>query len=83
MARYLGPKTEVVSHEKVQTFVPEERRSGPWNPSVAPRVRLLVMHGGRDVARLSDYAVQLREKQKVKPSLRCTGKAIPKLLQES
>ena len=40
-----------------------------------------VMHGVRR-GRLSDYAVQLREKQKVRRIIRRTGEAIPKLLQE-
>ena len=62
MARYLGPKLKLSRREGTDLFLKSGVRplDSKWRADVPPG-----QHGARRV-RLTDYAVQLREKQKVK-----------------
>ena len=63
MARYIGPKAKLSRREGTDLFLKSTRRS------LADKCKLDAkpgQHGRTSGARMSDYGVQLREKQKVK-----------------
>ncbi len=63
MARYLGPKAKLARREGTDLFLKSARRS------IADKVKIDVkpgQHGKTSGSRTSDFATQLREKQKVK-----------------
>ncbi|PIS08733.1 30S ribosomal protein S4 [Candidatus Beckwithbacteria bacterium CG10_big_fil_rev_8_21_14_0_10_34_10] len=66
MARYVGPKCRLCRREGVKLFLKGDRCLSPKCPldrkgAVPPGV-----HGAKRSRRLSDYGIQLREKQKAK-----------------
>lgn len=65
MARYAGPKCRLCRREGVKLYLKGERCEGPKCP--VTRQRLFPgQHGAKRRRRPSDFALQLREKQKVK-----------------
>ena len=75
MARYLGPKCKLARREGTDLYLKSARRSleSKCKMESAPG-----QHGAKK-SRLSDYGLQLREKQKNSPHLRCVGTSIPPL----
>lgn len=63
MARYIGPKCKLSRREGTDLFLKSARRSldSKCKAEVAPG-----QHGQKSGARLSDYGIQLREKQKIR-----------------
>ena len=63
MARYIGPKCKLSRREGTDLFLKSARRAldTKCKLDVAPG-----QHGQKSGARLSDYGVQLREKQKIR-----------------
>lgn len=65
MARYTGPKCRLCRREGVKLYLKGERCEGVKCPLTRQRP-LPGQHGAKRRRRSSDYALQLREKQKVK-----------------
>lgn len=65
MARYVGPKCRLCRREGVKLYLKGERCEGPKCPITRQRL-LPGQHGAKRRRRPSDFALQLREKQKVK-----------------
>ena len=63
MARYIGPKCKLARREGTDLFLKSARRS---LDSSANSIRKPGQHGVNSGMRLSDYGMQLREKQKVR-----------------
>ena len=76
MARYLGPKCKLSRREGVDLQLKSGVRS------IEEKCRINVQPGqhGAKRGRLSDYGVQLREKQKVRRMYGRVGKSISKIL---
>lgn len=66
MARYLGPKCRLCKREGKKLFLKGERCSSPKCPIERKGATAPGQHGQKRKRKLSDYGVQLREKQKVK-----------------
>ncbi|QOI11203.1 30S ribosomal protein S4 [Blochmannia endosymbiont of Colobopsis nipponica] len=62
MARYLGPKLRIIRREGTDLFL----KSGIRSLESKCKIERLPGHHGVRKSRLSDYGIQLREKQKVK-----------------
>jgi len=65
MARYTGPKCRLCRREGVKLYLKGERCEGVACPITRQR-SFPGQHGGKSRRRPSDYALQLREKQKAK-----------------
>lgn len=67
MARYTGPKFRIDRREGINLFLKGKRSLSPKHPLEKKGAVPPGQHGARSVTRkVSDYGVQLREKQKVK-----------------
>jgi len=64
MARYIGPRCRLCRREGIKLFLKGEKCDGPKCP-LAKRNYSPGQHGAK-TSRLSDYGLQLREKQKAK-----------------
>ena len=63
MARYTGPRCKLMRREKLDLSLVSSRRSveAKCNLAVAPG-----QHGAKSGGKISDYGIQLREKQKIR-----------------
>ena len=79
MARYIGPKCKLARREGTDLFLKSARRSldSKCKMDSAPG-----QHGAKK-PRLSDYGLQLREKQKIRRNLWRIRASIPSLLRGS
>ena len=66
MGRYLGPKCKLCRREGAKLFLKSERCFSSKCPIGKKRALPPGQHGARGRRRMSDYGVQLREKQKLK-----------------
>lgn len=76
MARYIGPKLKLSRREGTDLFL----KSGVRAIDSKCKIDTVPGQHGARKARLSDYGVQLREKQKSTSYLRRIGKTVPQLL---
>ncbi len=75
MARYIGPKCKLSRREGTDLFL----KSGVRALTASVKLKLHQVYTAQRRSRLSDYGLQLREKQKFVVSTAC-WKAVPWLL---
>ncbi len=76
MARYIGPKCKLSRREGTDLFL----KSGVRSLEDKCKAETIPGQHGQRRTRLSDYGVQLREKQKSTSYVWCFGKTIPFIL---
>lgn len=76
MARYTGPKCKLARREGTDLFLKSARRAIDSKCKLDTKPG---QHGAKNT-RLSDYGVQLREKQKNSPHLWCSRTSVPQIL---